>query len=57
MLAAYRLQAEEMPCREAEKQQLHLCQDLTCALHESFIVEAMGRSVKVHQGQARPMQE
>ena len=57
MLAGYSLQAEEMPCLEAEKQQLHICQDMIYVLHEGFIFEAMGRSVKLHQGHTRLMQE
>lgn len=57
MLAGYSWSAEEMLFLEGEEHWLHLCQDVTYALHESFIVEAMGRSVKFQQGQTRPMQD
>ncbi len=55
MLAGYSLQTEGMLFLE-EKEQLHLCQELTYALRENYIVEAMCSFVKVHQGQSRPMQ-
>ncbi len=42
---------------EAGEQQLQLSLDTTHALHEHSIVEAMGRSVKVHKSQSRPMLE